>query len=180
MAAAIALPVPTVVALLVPAAAADSTRLVAHVVVVGRAGVTDGDTIRMSSALVTSEGTTKELTGVRIRLFGIDAPEKNQTCLKMMKEWSCGQDASRAMAAIIRGKEVTCYVRDTDRFKRLVAVCSVSGIPDINAEMVKQGYAVAYRKYSMDYVDEEETARKAGAGLWASEFDMPWNYRHTS
>jgi endonuclease YncB( thermonuclease family) len=43
--------------------------------------------------------------------------------------------------------------------------------------MVRAGQAVAYRKYSMRYVPAEEAARAAGAGVWSTEFDIPWNYR---
>lgn len=74
---------------------------------------------------------------------------------------------------MVRDKEVTCYVHDIDRYKRLVAVCSVPGVSDINAELVKNGFAVAYRNYSTDYVDEEEAARGVRAGLWAGEFETP-------
>ena len=82
------------------------------------------------------------------------------------------------MAAMVRDKEVTCYVHDIDRYKRPVAVCSVPGVSDINAEFVKNGFAVAYRKYSTDYVDEEEVARGVRARLWAGEFEMPWDWRN--
>jgi endonuclease YncB( thermonuclease family) len=96
-------------------------------VVVGQAGVTDGDTIRMGVATATAEGTTRKVSGVRIRFHGIDAPEKRQTCLDAKrKEWFCGHDATSAMAAMVRGKEVTCYVHDIDRYYRLVSVCSVA------------------------------------------------------
>lgn len=159
-------------------AAAESTPVSAYPVVVGQAGVTDGDTIRMGKASVTAEGKTVEMSGVRIRLHGIDAPEKRQTCKDAKgKEWFCGHDALMAMTAMVRAKEVTCYVHDIDRYKRLVAVCSVAGIADINAELVKRGLAVAYREYSKDYVDEEDTARAAHVGLWAGKFDMPWDWR---
>lgn len=68
----------------------------------------------------------------------------------------------------------TCRVRDVDRFKRLVSVCSIPGISDTNAELVKRGLAVAYREYSMDYVDGEDVARAARTGMWAGKFDWPW------
>src|SRR5262245_5537450 len=94
-------------------------------IVVGQAGVTDGDTIRMGRAVVIADGKTRELAGVRIRFFGIDAPEKRQTCLDAKgSQWPCGDSATRALAGLVRGKEVTCQVQDIDRYKRLVAVCS--------------------------------------------------------
>jgi endonuclease YncB( thermonuclease family) len=159
-------------------AAADVTKLRSYPVVVGQAGVTDGDTIRMGKATITAEGRTIEKTGVRIRFFGIDAPEKRQVCLDAKgKQYFCGQNATQAVAEIAHNKEMTCYVLDIDRYERLVAVCSVPGIPDMNAELVKRGLAVAYREYSVDYVDEEEIARAARVGLWAGKFEMPWEWR---
>lgn len=171
-----------IAAMVAPAhpAAADAAKAPNYPVIVGQAGVTDGDTIRMGKATVTADGQTREMTAVRIRFHGIDAPEKGQTCLDAMgKEWLCGHDAMAAMAAMIRGKQVTCYVHDIDRYQRLVSVCSVPDIPDINSELVKRGLAFAYRKYSTDYIDEEDDARAARAGLWSGEFDMPWDWRRT-
>ncbi len=147
-------------------------------IVAGEAGVTDGDTIRMARATITVDGRTQELSSVRIRFHGIDAPEKGQTCGDNHgNAWSCGQDATKVLAEIVHGNIVTCSVRDIDRYKRLVAVCSVPGIADINAELVTLGLAVAYRDYSFDYVDEEDAARAAHAGMWAGAFDMPWDWR---
>lgn len=167
-------------AILAPVALADAAKTSSYPVVVGQAGVTDGDTIRMAKATVTAEDKTVEMTSVRIRFHGIDAPEKAQTCADAKgKEWSCGREALKAVTAIVRAKDVTCYVHDIDRYKRLVAVCSVEGVPDINAEMVRRGLAVAYREYSADYVDEEQAARTTRIGMWAGEFDMPWDWRKT-
>jgi len=163
------------------AASADTVRkLEDYPKVVGLAGVTDGDTIRMAKAVATQNGKSKEMTGVRIRFHGIDAPEKGQTCEDASGEQSfCGHDATKAMSEIIRGKEVTCYVLDVDRYGRLVSICSVAGVPDINGDLVKRGLAVAYRTYSTDYVDEEEAARAGRAGMWAGTFEMPWDWRKT-
>lgn len=159
-------------------ATADMAKVSLYPTVVGQVGITDGDTIRMARATVTAGGQTRQMSNVRIRFFGIDAPEKAQSCLDAKgKSYFCGHDAALAMESMVRSKDVTCEVHDVDRYKRLVAVCSVAGVPDINAELVKRGMAVAYREFSMDYVDEEEAARAAHAGLWAGKFDMPWDWR---
>lgn len=63
-----------------------------------------------------------------------------------------------------------------DRYGRVIAVCSQSGI-DLNGWLVRQGYAVAYRKYSLDYVPQEEAARKERLGMWSGRFVMPWLWR---
>ena len=129
----------------------------------GNAGITDGDTIRIGDN--------------RIRLHGIDAPESRQNCETASGEiYACGAEATKRLAAFIAGRAVECEVRDIDRYQRSVAVCLVGG-QDIGAWMVKSGWAIAYRKYSMDYVADEETAKSAKAGLWSGEFVNPWDWK---
>lgn len=71
---------------------------------------------------------------------------------------------------------VVCRTTDADRYGRTIAVCS-RGTQDLNAWMVEQGWAVAYRRYSHDYGGQEETARATGAGIWSSRFVMPRDWR---
>src|SRR5271166_578426 len=79
--------------------------------IIGVTSVVDGDTI--------------EIHGQRIRLFGIDAPESSQLCVRPTGErWRCGQEASFALADRIGGATVSCQPRDLDRYGRVVAVCS--------------------------------------------------------
>jgi endonuclease YncB( thermonuclease family) len=81
-----------------------------------------------------------------------------------------------ALVGKIQRQTVTCEQRDVDRYGRIVAVCSVAG-EDVGAWLVSQGLAIAYRKYSLEYVDEEETAAEAGLGMWRGEFVAPWEWR---
>ncbi len=129
---------------------------------VGTANVIDGDTI--------------EIHGKRIRLHGIDAPESNQTCEADGKPYRCGQQAALALADKIGRKTVTCEPRGKDRYGRVVAVCSLNG-RDLQAWLVAEGWALAYRRYSMDYVDEEEAAKEAKRGIWRGRFVKPWEWR---
>jgi endonuclease YncB( thermonuclease family) len=123
------------------------------------------------------DGDTLEVHGSRIRLHGIDAPESSQLCTKPSGErWRCGQKASLALADHIDRSTVKCRQTDIDRYGRIIAVCFKGG-EDLNAWMVKQGWAVAYRQYSLDYVDQENLAKAAERGIWGSEFDMPWDWR---
>jgi endonuclease YncB( thermonuclease family) len=125
------------------------------------------------------DGDTIEISGQKIRLHGIDAPETKQTCTKEGKEWRCGQEATWALARIIEEHWVTCQQKDIDRYKRIVAVCYMAeGQIDINGLMVEQGWALAYRKYSEDYVGQEERAKASGVGMWSGEFMKPWEWRH--
>ncbi len=128
----------------------------------GAASVIDGDTI--------------EIHGQRIRLHGIDAPESGQVCLADGEEYPCGQKAALALAEKIGRKPVTCEERDIDRYGRIVAVCCLGG-DDLNEWLVSEGWALAYRRYSQDYVDEEHEARTARRGIWRGEFVAPWDWR---
>ncbi len=129
----------------------------------GVASVTDGDTI--------------EIHGTRIRLHGIDAPESDQTCLRPSgSTWRCGQAAALALQEHVGRQVVSCSQRDVDRYGRVVARCSLGEI-DINSWLVANGWAVAYRQYSFDYVDEEKAAKAGRVGIWAGAFVMPWEWR---
>jgi hypothetical protein len=88
-------------------------------------------------------------------------------------------DASRALAKQIGRRPVSCTRRDTDRYGRMVALCIVEGV-DISKWMVTQGQAVAFRKYSLDYVAEEDRAKAAKIGVWAGEFQDPSAFRRQS
>jgi endonuclease YncB( thermonuclease family) len=132
--------------------------------VTGPARVIDGDTI--------------EVAGRRVRLHGIDAPERDQSCRLNEVAYLCGIAASGALQEMVEGEPVTCHERDRDRYGRVVAVCYVAG-EDVGAAMVRDGWALAYRRYSTDYVDQEDEAREAGAGLWAGDFMPPWEWRHS-
>ncbi|MBX6323347.1 MAG: thermonuclease family protein [Rhodospirillaceae bacterium] len=130
--------------------------------VVGTATVIDGDTI--------------EIHGRRIRLFGIDAPESAQLCAAAGKAYRCGQRAALALAEEIGRATVDCDPHDVDRYGRIVAVCTAAG-RNLNAWMVRHGWALAYQQYSSAYVSEEEAARAAGLGLWRGSFAAPWTWR---
>jgi endonuclease YncB( thermonuclease family) len=124
--------------------------------------IIDGDTIRIGDT--------------RIRLHGIDAPEAKQTCAIGGKEWQCGQDATNALVRIVGKHQVSCSQRDVDRYGRIVAVCRARSI-ELNAWMVRNGWAVAYRRYSKDYVRDEGKAGTARKGMWRGQFVMPWDWR---
>lgn len=100
--------------------------------IAGVASVIDGDTI--------------EVHGRRIRLAGIDSPESGQTCKSKGIEYRCGKAAAFALADKIGRRPVTCEQRDTDRYGRVVAVCTLDGV-DLNRWLVQQGHAIAYRAY---------------------------------
>jgi endonuclease YncB( thermonuclease family) len=112
-----------------------------------------------------------------VRLFGIDAPEFDQTCTKDGMGWSCGASAADKLAQLVTGKNVVCSSVGRDQHGRLLGHCMV-GATDVNRAMVASGYAVAFRRYSSDYVSAEDSAKANKRGIWAGTFQMPSDYRH--
>jgi endonuclease YncB( thermonuclease family) len=124
------------------------------------------------------DGDTIEIHGQRIRLFGIDTPEKRQPCWKADgSEYRCGQQASFVLADFIGRSPVSCEERDTDRYGRIVGRCFVQG-KSINEYMVRSGWAMAYRRYASDYIGAEQEAKNSHRGLWSGQFQPPWDWRH--
>ena len=111
-----------------------------------------------------------------VRLFGIDAPEWDQTCKRGGQDWACGQGAAEELAKLVTGRDLSCVAVNTDAYGRTVAQCTANGV-DVNRAMVATGYATAYRHYSTAYVSAEETAKAYKRGLWAGTFEMPSHYR---
>jgi endonuclease YncB( thermonuclease family) len=122
------------------------------------------------------DGDSLEVAGVRIRLFGIDAPELGQTCTSGGAQWPCGQAAFDNLSQLVTGREVRCSRLGKDQFDRVLAKCTVSGF-EVNRIIVERGYAIAFRKYSNDYVTAENRAKAEGLGIWAGEFRAPAEVR---
>jgi hypothetical protein len=116
------------------------------------------------------------MTGTRIRLFGIDAPEAQQTCQRGSEEWACGRDAAALLSEMIEGQELSCKAKDTDAYGRVVAVCTADRL-DLAQVMVDAGMAVALPQFSDAYVASEARAREQLAGIWGSTFTTPADYR---
>jgi endonuclease YncB( thermonuclease family) len=130
----------------------------------GNAEVVDGDTLRMG--------------GTRIRLFGIDAPEHDQTCTRNGTRWPCGTQATDRLRRLVAGKNVRCVPVGKDDYGRTLARCDTIGV-DLNLVMVESGYAIAFRKYSDDYAPAEDRARTSARGLWSGTFEQPGAFRAT-
>lgn len=130
--------------------------------IIGPARVVDGDTI--------------DIAGTRIRLEGIDAPEASQTCERRDgSKWPCGRAAAKALTELV-GSEVECARHGTDKYDRMLGLCSANG-QDINRAMVKSGLAWAFVKYSTRYTAEEGAARANLSGIWQGKAEAPWNFR---
>lgn len=123
------------------------------------------------------DGDTIDLAGQRIRLFGIDAPEKGQICDERGQARDCGAWSAMMLQQAIASFDVHCSTVDRDRYGRLVSICTANGA-DLGAVMVQNGAATAYRRYSARYVGEEQGAKARGLGIWAGRMVAPETYRH--
>src|SRR5262249_37296221 len=122
----------------------------------GHAWIVDGDSIRID--------------GVPIRLEGIDAPEWDQTCTDQDgRTWACGRAATRQLRAYTRDLTLTCRPRATDRYGRVVATCLLPDGTDVNARLVRDGWAVVY-DFGRTYAAEESEAKAAKRGIWSGAF----------
>ena len=128
----------------------------------GNADIVDADTIRVN--------------GIPIRLYGIDAPESRQTCERAGGSYACGKVATRALADLIAARPVRCELLGKDNYGRALGICSVGGT-ELNSAMVRQGWALAFVKYSSRYVEDQKKAEVAKLGLWAGSFVKPWEWR---
>lgn len=122
------------------------------------------------------DGDTIHIGKLKYRFSGIDAPEMKQLCNKDGKEVLCGVLAKNALIEKINNSPVTCKIEEVDRYKRLVAECFVRE-ESLSKFLVKNGYAVAYRRYSMKFVEDENYAKENKLGLWSMTFEYPWDYR---
>lgn len=135
----------------------------------------NAQTLQGSSTVI--DGDTIKLNGNRIRPHGIDAPESGQSCLdKDGSSYQCGLVAAEHLSKLVSGKTISCSVKDIDKYGRYVAKCLI-GNTDINELLVYEGYALAYKQYSQDYIFSEAVAIREKAGLWQGLFVKPWDWR---
>lgn len=152
-----------VVAALLLVSTAYASTLVGRVV-----GVADGDTVTVLDATNTQ---------FKIRLMGIDAPEKKMPF---------GQNSKQHLSDLVFNKQVTVEYNKQDKYGRTVGRILVNSV-DANLEQVKAGLAWHYKQYQREqsvgdraaYAQAEEQARSAHLGLWADpDPTPPWDWRH--
>ena len=131
----------------------------------------------ISGFVVVTDGDTIKISNNKIRLHGIDAPEKKQNCTKNLKEYNCGVVATEALIKKIGKNVVKCLTqKNKDRYNRFIGVCFPDQ-EDLNKWMVRNGYAIAYRRYSKDYILDEDFAETNKLGLWSGAFLKPEKWR---
>ena len=130
--------------------------------ILGKAIIIDGDTIHIGKN--------------KIRLHGIDAPEYRQTCTIDKEMWNCGVESKIALENFISKKRVNCEIIDVDQYRRFIGICFLEN-QNINQYMVRNGWAIAYRYYSLKFVKDEEFAKKNKLGIWQGSFIEPYLFR---
>lgn len=135
------------------------------------------DPLTLSGPATVVDGDTIIVAGERIRLHGIDAPELDQTFWYRGQNIHCGTMALAALQALTAGLDLSCQIVEYDVYGRLVGKCFSPNDIDIGERLVRSGWALAYRQFSLDYVEAEEEARQAERGLWGGSFMMPWRWR---
>ena len=145
----------------------------------GAAGAERSEIGPISGNALVSDADTIKIGKTAIRLDGIDAPERNQTCIGDDEaEWPCGREAGSALERRIGGRPVICE-RLIPGLKRLRGRCRVAGeSEELNRWVVQAGWAFAYVKFSKDYARDEAAARKARRGIWSGRAPVPpWEWR---
>ena len=131
----------------------------------GQIKVVDADTIILKSE--------------KIRLYGIDAPETNQYCYVNKEAWPCGNQATKYLKNLLKDvspSSLNCKISAKDRYGRSIGVCYIED-NNINRNLVENGWALAYREYSKDYIHNEKLASRKKIGIWQGEFVEPWHWR---
>ena len=134
------------------------------------------------------DGDTVHINNFKIRLEGIDAPEMRQKCKKeflkisstigfiFYKDYNCGEVSKKKLKDKINESEIKCISSSKDRYKRHIATC-FKGQTNLNQWMVRNGYAIAYRRYNKKYIPDEDFAKENKLGLWQGKFMKPEKWR---
>lgn len=134
--------------------------------ITGTAQTIDGDTLKIGNAYV--------------RLWGMDAPERAQTCKKANgTSYRCGLSALAVMRNLTKNHTTTCIPRYRDRYRRWVSTCRAAG-RDLGETMVALGWALDYPRYSHHYYrNQQNQAAAAHKGMHQGTFDTPEEWRRT-
>ncbi len=124
------------------------------------------------------DGDTLVVEGQRMRLFGIDAFELEQTCLdREGRPWHCGTAAKAALAELLQGEAIACTVVADEPEDGYVARCNGREGVDLGGYLVRAGLALPDPHAGKDYLGDEAAARAAADGVWGGTFSPPWEWR---
>ena len=134
--------------------------------------------------LTVIDGDTLQSGGDIVQLYGIDAPELGQVCLRKGKPWQCGVEAAFALHKLVAlsGTAVICEdwhdaTAAAGPTGEGIRVCQLGKDQELGLSMLRNGYAMALPGSFPFYGQIERQAKAAGLGLWGSEFTPPWEWR---
>lgn len=131
--------------------------------IAGHPRVIGGDTIAFGRA--------------HVRLYGIAAPESDQTCFGAAGEpYPCGAIATNALLQLVNGERIICRADSWNLKRRLLATCW-RGDLDLAREMVRNGQATTYGDFGTVYTADEDEARAARRGIWGAALEEPYRWR---
>lgn len=134
------------------------------------------------------DGDTLHINEYKIRFEGIDAPEIKQQCKRdylkvssiigftLRKNYYCGITSKKKLEEKIKNSKIKCISLSKDRYKRYLATCYKDKI-NLSKWMVRNGYAVAYKRYSKQYLNDEKYAKENELGIWKGSFLRPEKWR---
>lgn len=132
---------------------------------VGQARVIDADTL--------------EIGNRRIRLLGVDAPDRGQICRDATEEgWPCGAQARLVLADFLGTGTVSCRIASWDRYDRDLGHCALEGA-DLGDWLVRHGWAIPHEDGESAYEAARRAAEARRKGLWIGTFDPPSAWRRT-
>ena len=132
-----------------------------------------------ASHVTVVDGDTIKLGDVKIRFSGIDAPEINQTCVASEGKVACGKISRDILITKVTNNKISCTDEGKDFYGRVLGECFVNG-ESLSRYLVREGFAVAYRKYSDKFISDEEYAKSNRLGMWSMKFQYPWDYRKSN
>lgn len=146
-----------------PPVVASERKYPSGMVVEGKASVYDGQNLVVE--------------GVPIRLDGAEAPASAQQCMtRKSLVWNCGKRASDRLTELASGRKVRCVVTEP-LGAGAAAICSVTGISDLGAAMIREGWAVSNGHDRGRYSAQQMSAKAGRVGMWVGPFEAPWAYR---
>lgn len=138
-----------------------------------------GDKAPVRGVGAAKEGDLVTVKGQEFRLFGIDAPDKGQTCENVRsQQYDCFDMSTRILSLLINNRDIECTPRgESPAAGPKLAICRAENGDDLAYAMVQRGMALAYRPLSFDYVSIEARAMSFRRGLWAGRVEPPWLWR---
>lgn len=127
-----------------------------------------GDLITGTAVVV--DGSSLDIKSNRIRIWGVDTPERGAWCYRNGRRWKPADDATSALRRCVQGKTVTCRVQNIERSwfrRRHTSECWTEDGQDVGECMIRGGWATDYTCFSDGYYRDLETeAKNKDMGLW--------------